>query len=206
VTAVLLPPVRAAARHPGVRLASVLLLGAPLFVAYAGPRDEASVRLRFIGLLVAACAALVWDDRCHDITAPTPVGLPAVRRGRALVIATLLTGAWALACIAVPTPAPLAAVTLQLLAMTALLLAIVGWLSRNGDSVLAVPFPAVLILVAVLNRLPHQVALLRSQPGDPAWAAERLRWWVLLAASAAVVWVLQRDPASRLARPSSRLR
>ena len=112
---------------------------------------------------------------------------------------SVLAVAFALSWLAVPggVDVPVAALALQTCALVAVLLAVVGWVGRDGDPVLVVPLPALLLVLAVLYRLPHQVALLRSQPGESAWPAERNRWLVLLVVAAAFALRLSRDPAAR---------
>jgi hypothetical protein len=199
VSAVHLPTPRQALRHPSVRAALLLVVAGPVWVAWLGARADAPVRLRVLGLAVAVAAAFAWDDRVHSLTAPTPVGLPAVRRGRALVVAPLLLLAFALGAFAVPSGVslPLRALALQTCAVAALLLAVVGWVGRDGDGILAVPLPAVMVLVALLYRLPEPVTMLHADPTSAAWPAERTRWLVLLLVAAAVVAWWARDPAAR---------
>ena len=201
MTAVLLPPPQVAARHPAVRVAVLLLLAGPPAVAWWGDPESGPLRLRVLGLLLAAVVALAWDDRAHLLTASTPVGLPAVRRGRVLVVAGLGAAAFAAGCVVVPREAPVAALSLQSGALAALLLAVVGWFGRDGDPVLVVPAPALLLSLLVVSRLPEEVGLLRAEPGTPGWPDERLRWWVLLGAAGLVALRLHRDPATRRTRP-----
>jgi hypothetical protein len=199
MSVVQLPTRRQALRHPSVRAALVLVALGPVWVAWLGARADAPVRLRVLGLALVVAAAFVWDDRVHGLTAPTPVGLPAVRRGRALLVAPLLVLAFVLGAFAVPAgmPFPLRALALQTCAMTALVLAVVGWVGRDGDPVLAVPLPAMMVLVALLYRLPDPVTMLRADPASAAWPAERARWLVLLVVAAGVVAWWARDPATR---------
>jgi hypothetical protein len=164
-----------------------------------GEAEEAPVRVRVLCLALVVVAAYAWDDRVHTLTVPTPVGLPAVRRGRAVVVAALLSLAFLLGVLAVPAGAevPVRALALQTVALAAVLLAVVGWAGRDGEPVLALPLPALMLILFALIRLPSSVALLRADPGSPAWADERMRWFALLAlASAAVAW-WDRDPAAR---------
>ena len=198
MSAVQLPSPRQALRHPSVRAALLLVVAGPVWVAWLGERADAPVRLRVLGLGLAVAAAFVWDDRVHSLTAPTPVGLPAVRRGRALVVAPLLVLAFVLGVCAVPSEVsfPVRPVALQTCAIAALLLAVVGWVGRDGDAVLAVPVPAVMVLVALLYRLPQPVTMLHADPLSAAWPAERARWFVLLVVAAGVVAWWARDPAA----------
>lgn len=199
MTVLQLPPPRTALRHPALRTALVVLLVGPPWVAWLGRPDDAPVRLRVLGLGVVVAASLAWDDRVHALTASTPVGLPAVRRGRIALVLAVLAVAFALGCLAVPrgVPFPAAALVLQTGALLALLMALVGFFGRGGDPVLVLPAPALLLTLIVLNRLPHQVGMLQADPMGDAWAAERTRWVVLLVVAVVAVLRLGRDPASR---------
>lgn len=195
----LLPRPYLALRHPAVRAVLVLLATGPASVRWWGEAASAPLRLRLLGLLLAAAVALSWDDRAHVLTASTPVGLPAVRRGRLALAGALAAGCFGLAALAVPAgeDAPVAALSLQTLALAVLLLAVAGWFGRDGDPVLVVPLPALLLTLVVLSRLPHRVAMLQSDPRSPEWADERTRWWVLLAVAFVLLLRLQRDPGAR---------
>lgn len=203
MTLVLLPPWRVASRSPAVRLAVVLVLSCPLYVAWLGKADAAPTRLRVVGFLLGVALAMVWDDRCAVVTAPTPVGLPAVRRGRAAVVLALLASAWVLSAFAAGGGDHLAAITLQSAAVAALLTAVVGWLARDraGEPVAALPVPVLLGLLLLFQLLPARAALLRATPGTPEWGAERTRWLVLLAVSAMVVAGLDREGGLVRRRP-----
>ena len=197
---VLLPPPRVALRLPAVRSAVLLAVLGPALVAWGGIDEQAIVRLRYTGLLLAGALAMVWDDRCAVVTAPTPVGVPAVRRGRAVVVLCLLGLAWLLSCAVVSGQrVPYAALTLQTSAVAVLLLAVVGWLARDreGEQLAALPAPALLLTMALLSRLPSEVSLLRATPGSAGWPAERSRWLVLLVVATLLVVRLGRDPARR---------
>lgn len=198
---VLLPRPRWALRHPGIQAGLGLLVLGPLFVAFLGSTDDSLMRLRLLGILIAATAALAWDERSHELAAPTPTGLPAVRRGRAVAQVGLLGAAWGAGCwtLAATTgaPAPFAAMTLQLAGLAALIGVLIGWFGRDGDPVVALPFPAVMFTVVLLNRLPHQIALMRAEPGSAGWPQEQLRWWVLLAGALLLLARLNRDPGTR---------
>ena len=197
MTAVLLPRPTLAMRHPAVRAVLVLLLAGPATVAWWGKDTDAPLRLRLLGFLLAAVVALSWDDRAHVLTASTPVGIRAVRRGRALVVTTGAVLAFGLGWLAVPGHVAGRAIALQAATVAVVLLVVVGWFGRDGEPVLVLPFPSLLLTLAVLNRLPHQIALLRTDPSAPEWVDERTRWWVLLGLSALVVLRLERDPAAR---------
>ncbi|MDP9181390.1 MAG: hypothetical protein M3P04_01275 [Actinomycetota bacterium] len=199
MTVLQLPPPRPALRHPAVRAAVLVLLVGPVWVAWLGKADDAPVRLRVLGLAVVMAAALAWDDREHALTASTPVGLPAVRRGRIALVLVVLALAFGLGCLAVPDglPLPAGALVLQTGALVAVLMALMGWFGRAGESVLVLPAPALLLTLLVLTRLPHQIGMLRADPMGDAWAAERTRWVVLLVVAALTVVRLGRDPAAR---------
>ena len=196
----MLPPVRVAVRLPAVRTATALVVVAPAIVAWVGEAGQEPTRLRVVGMLLAAAAAMVWDDRSAVLTSPTPVGLPAVRHGRALVVLALLLIAWGASCLAARGhDVPYGAVSLQSGVTGVLLVALVGWLSRDreGEQLLALPVPVLLVVVLVMSRLPRPVSLLSQQPGEVGWPGERPRWLVLLALSLALVLRLDRDPAAR---------
>ena len=203
----MLPPLRVAVRLPAVRTAAALVVIAPVIVLWVGESGQQAVRLRVVGMLLAAAAAMVWDDRSALLTAPTPVGLPAVRHGRALVVAVLLLAAWGLACLAARgNDVPYGAVSLQSGVVAVLLVALVGWLSRDreGEQLLALPVPLLLVVVVALSRLPRRFSLLTQQPGDVGWPGERTRWLVLLGLSLALTLRLDRDPAARRSLSHSR--
>lgn len=193
----LLPGPRLALRHPAVRTVLLLLVSGAPFVAWWGKDPDAPIRLRVLGFLLAVAVALSWDDRACVLTASTPVGLPAVRRGRLSVVTTIAVLAYCFGWLAVPGQATGLAIGLQSASVAVVLLVVVGWFGRDGDPVLVIPFPALLITLAVLNKLPHQIALLRADPRSSEWSGERTRWWVLLAVSALFVLRLERDPAAR---------
>lgn len=207
--AVILPPLKVALQLPAVRTAALLVVIAPVIVRWVGDAGQEPVRLRVVGMLLAAAAAMVWDDRCAVLTAPTPVGLPAVRRGRALLVLSLLLVAWGFSCLAASGhDAPYAVISLQSGATAVLLIAVMGWLSRDrdGDQLLALVVPMLLTAVVTMTRLPDRFSLLTHQPGDAGWPAERARWLGLLALSVLLVLHLDRDPATPSLRPHSRAR
>lgn len=196
----MLPPVRVALHLPAVRTAAVLVVLAPVIVAWVGEDGQQPGRLRFVGMLLAAAAAMVWDDRCATLTAPTPVGLPAVRHGRAFMVFGLLMLAWALSCLAARGhDVPYAVVCLQSGVMAVLLVGLVGWLSRDGEQSLTLPVPVLLVTVVAMSRLPERFALLTEQP-------DRSRWLVLLAVSVLLVLRMDRDPATPSLRHHLRVR
>lgn len=197
MTTVFLPRPRPALRHPAVRTVLVLLVAGAPVIAWAGTDADAPLRLRVLGFLLSAAVALSWDDRSYPLTASTPVGVPAVRRGRAAVVTALAVLAFGLGWCAVPGEATGLPIALQSASVAVVLLVVVGWFGRDGEPVLVIPFPALLLTLAVLSRLPPRLALLRADPHGAAWSDERLRWWVLLALSAVLLLRLERDPAAR---------
>lgn len=199
MTVLQLPPVRTALRHPSVRALLVLAVAGPVWVAWLGKDADAVIRLRVLGMALVVAAAMSWDDRVHALTASSPVGLPAVRRGRTLVVAVLVVAGFGLGCLAVPDGLrlPVGALALQSAALGALLLALVAWFGRDGEPVLVVPLPALLVSLAVLIKLPSPFTFLHADPGSTAWPAERVRWLALLALALAVAALLGRDPAAR---------
>lgn len=201
----MLPPVRVALHLPAVRTAAVLVVLAPVIVAWVGEDGQQPGRLRVVGMLLAAAAAMAWDDRCAILTAPTPVGLPAVRHGRALVVFGLLMLAWGLSCLAASGhDVPYTLVSVQSGVMAVLLVGVVGWLGRDrdGEQLLALPVPVLLVTVVAMSRLPDRFSLLTEQPGG----ATRNRWLVLLAVSVLLVLRMDRDPATPSLRHHPRVR
>lgn len=189
----MLPPARVALHLPAIRIAAVLVVGAPTGVAWFGPDAQTPARLRVVGMLLAAAVAMVWDDRCAVLAAATPVGLPAVRHGRAILLLAMLLSAWGLSCLAARDEAiAWRAVNLQSAGTSALILAVVGWFARgrDGEQQLVLPVPVLLLAVAAMTRLPTPLSLLGGRPGEQG------RWLLLLAASLALVVRLDRDPAS----------
>lgn len=201
MTALLRPTRRVAVGLPGLRLAALVAAAGPLAVVHAGKESDTALRLLLVGLAAAVALSLVWDDRCAPVTAATPVGLPAVRRGRGLVLSAALVAGWATcawaADRAVP-DLPVTAMAVPVLGMAAVLLAATGLLARgrDGEPVGTYPVPVLLVLLLLMSRLPDSWALLVA-PTDADWPAARDRWLLLLVAAAALTaWVL-RDPASR---------
>jgi hypothetical protein len=201
VTGLHWPSRRVAGSLPGLRLAVLVAVAGPVFVLWAGRESDTGLRLLLIGLVAGVALALVWDDRCAALTAATPVGLPAVRRGRAVLLAVALVAGWgtcAWAADRAEPDIPVAAIAVPVLAMAAVLLAAIGLLARGreGEPIGAYPVPVLLLLLLLLSRLPDRWTLLVS-PAGAGWAQVRDRWLLLLAASAAVaIWML-RDPAAR---------
>ena len=202
-----LPSLRMAVRTPAVRTAAVLVVAAPVYVAWLGKDSAAPTRLRVVGFVLGAVLAMAWEDRGAAVTAATPVGLPAVRHGRAAVVLLLLGSAWVLSALVSGGGSHLLAVTLQSGTVAVLLVAIVGWLARDreGESVAALPVPVLFGLLVVIQLLPERVALMRSAPGTETWGPERTRWWVLLGVSLEVVALLDRDPYRRRSLRRTRL-
>ncbi|HUR13570.1 MAG TPA: hypothetical protein VM097_03650 [Mycobacteriales bacterium] len=199
MTLLQLPPARTALRHPAVRVVLLLVLLGPVWIAWLGKDDASVVRLRVLGLALAVAVAMSWDDRVHAMTASAPVGLPAVRRGRGLITVVLALVGFGLGCAAVPDGQQLhaAALLLESVALGGLLLALVAWFGRDGDPVLVVPLPALLISLVVLIKLPAPLTFLRAEPGSAGWPDERARWLGLLGLALVCVALLGRDPAAR---------
>jgi len=175
------------------------LLG-PGFVLAVGKDIDAPLRLRMVGLLLAALFALVWDDRTAPLAAATPVGLPAVQRARLLVLLAVVSAAWTLACLAAAaesTDVRVWSATVEIGAVAALLTAVVGGLARErpGESLAAYPVPLLLVLLVLAFRVPEQWALIVA-PDSPAWTDVHRRWAVLLIVGILGIAVSTRDPAS----------
>jgi len=183
-----------------IATAAVAFAG-PAFVRWEGKADAAPIRLRLVGLVVAALFALVWEDRTAQLVAATPVGLPALQRGRLVVLLLVVCVAWTLACSAATvatTDARVWSATVEVAAVAALLTAIVGALARGrlGESLAAYPVPLLLVLLALAFRVPQRWALIAA-PGTPQWTDVHRRWAALLLLGLVAVAVAARDPASR---------
>lgn len=199
MTAVLVPRPYVAVRLPSVRAGLLLMVALPVLVAWGGADDDAVVRLRLAGAVVALVLALVWDDRAAALTASTPAGLPAVQRGRALVLVVVLATGWSLAAAAAVRTTgavPVGPLALEAGGLSVLLCAVVGVLvrGRTGEPVGAYPVLGLLGLVAAQSRLPPDWSLLSTGPLD---AEIRRHWVVVLVVGAAVLAGAARDPASR---------
>lgn len=199
------PAPRLALRLPGVRLALVLVVILPAFVAWWGPDVDAGLRLRLGGAAAAIAVALVWDDRSAITIAATPVGLPAVRRGRTAIVALLLASAWSLAAaVAVRTAdlVPVGPLGLEAVAVSALLLGLTGGLARGreGEPVAAYPVIVLLAVLALQFRAPQGWQLITAGPvsGDV-----QRRWLIVLAASLVLIAWVGRDLGARSLRPSA---
>lgn len=191
--------------RPALAIAAVAAVG-PGFVLFVGKDDGAPIRLRLVGLALAALLALGWEDRTAPLAAATPVGLPAVHRGQLLLLALVSAAGWALACLAATQRGPDARVwsaTVEIAAVAAVLTAIVGALARErlGESLAAYPVPLLLVLLVLAFRLPDRWALIAG-PGSPAWDDVQRRLVALLMIGLVAMLVVGRDPASR---PLSRL-
>jgi hypothetical protein len=186
--------------RPALAVATVALVG-PAFVLFVGKDTDAPIRLRLVGLTLAVLLALVWEDRTATLAAATPVGLPAVQRGRLLLLVVASSWAWALACLAATQRAPdvwVWSATVEIGAVAALLTAVVGAVARErpGESLAAYPVPLLLVLLVVAFRLPDRWALIAG-PGSPAWPDVHGRLSALLVVGLLALVVVGRDPASR---------
>ena len=190
---------RVSSRLLAVRTAGGYVLAAPAFVAWAGSSSQAAteVRLRVAGMVAAAIAALLWEDRCVAVVGATPVGLPTVRRVRGLLMAGLLALGWGLA--ALMADAFAIALLIEAIGLAVLLTALIGWLTqgRGGESIAAYPVPALLVVLAALYRLPERWNLLMITP-DAAWSGQQTRWAMLIGLAAGAVAWLGRDPGKSL--------
>lgn len=196
-----LPALRYAWRtRPVVATAAVALAATP-FVRWVGNADGAPIRLRLVGLLLAALLALVWEDGTAPLAAASPVGLPALQRARLGLLLLVACVAWALACWAATVATSDARVwsaTVEVAAVAALLTAVVGALARErlGESLTAYPVPLLLVLLALAFRVPHRWVLITG-PGSPQWTDMHRRWAALLALGLVAIVVVSRDPANR---------
>jgi hypothetical protein len=186
--------------RPAAVIAAVLLAG-PAFVLVGGKGTDAPIRLRVVGMVLAMLLALVWEDSTAPLAAATPVGLPAVQRGRLVVLVIAASGAWALACLAASRQVAdvgLWSATVEVGAVAAVLTAMVGALARGrlGESLSAYPVPLLLVLLVVTFRLPDRWALVAA-PGSPAWDDVHRRWSGVLLLGVLALAVVARDPAAR---------
>ncbi len=187
-------------RQASVRATALLAVVAPIYVAWGGRTVDAPLRLRVVSLATAVVLAMVWEDRSAPVVAATPVGLPAVLRGRAVVLIALATFGWVLSSVLLAVRvdgAPIAELTLEAAGTAALLVAVVGVLARGrlGESVTGYPVPLLLGLLVLVSRLPADWTLLSEGPDDPAWVAVHQRWAVLLVVALGVALSSARDPA-----------
>jgi len=171
----------------------------PAAVAWAGADDDAGLRLRLVGAGVAVLLTMAWDDKSMTTTAPTPVGLPAVQRGRIVLLVTLLAGAWLLAAAAAVRTTdvvPVGPLGLEALAVSTLLLAGAGALARGreGESVAAYSVPGLLALLFLQSRLPEGWQLVSAGPTS---SDVQQRWLVVLIACAIHTAWVSRDPGAR---------
>lgn len=184
-------------RQPAVRAGAAYALVAPLFVALGGASSAVEVRLRVVGVAAALVPALLWEDRCCELAAATPTGLPAVRRDRLLLVLALVVLGWGSAALLARPDVAARALAVEAAGLVALLLAVVGLLAshRQQERVAAYPVPALIAVLVVLQRLPERWTLLAGAPGGPQWPAVEQRWLAVLAVSALVVAWSARDPA-----------
>lgn len=186
--------------RPAFAIAAVAAVG-PAFVLFVGNEDGAPIRLRAVGLALAALLALGWEDRTAPLAAATPVGLPAVHRGRLLLLLLAAAVAWSLSCLAATQrgpDVPVWSATVEIAAAAAVLTAIVGGLARErlGESLAAYPVPLLLVLLVLAFRVPERWAVIAG-PGSPAWADVHRRLVALLLIGLVAMLVVGRDPASR---------
>ena len=196
-----LPATRYAWRTWPVAVSAAALMLGPGFVLVVGKDGDAPLRLRMVGLLLAAVVALVWEDRTAPVAAATPLGLPALQRARLLVLLAVVCVGWALTCVAASTVSADVRVwsaTVEVGAVAALLTAIVGGLARErpGESLAAYPVPLLLVLLVLAFRVPERWALIAT-PDSPVWTDMHRRWAGLLVVGLLAVVAVGRDPAAR---------
>lgn len=193
--------------RPVLAAGAVALLG-PAYIVWTGQDADAPLRLRVVGLALAVVFALVWEDRTAPLAAATPVGLPALQRGRLLTLLTVVSVAWALACLAtaqITQDAGLGAATVEVAAIAAVLTGIVGLLGRGrlGESLSAYPIPLLLVVLVLVFRVPARWRLVTS-PDSADWTDAHRRWAALLVVGLLWVAVAARDPATRPLRQTFR--
>lgn len=205
MTSVLIPPVVVSARLRPVRLALAATLVLPMYVVWGGADAHVELRLRLAGAAVAVMLGLVWDDISAPLTGSTPMGLPAVQRGRVVLVAALLAVAWssaALAAVHTTDGVPIGPSALEAIGLSLVVCAATGALARgrSGESVTA--FPALLLLALLLlqSRAPQGWQLISAGPES---AAVRERWTILIAVALVMLTWSSRDPAHRRRQPSA---
>lgn len=196
-----LPASRYAWRTRPVAVSAAVGLLGPVFVLAVGKDTEAPLRLRIVGLLLAAVVALVWEDRTAQVAAATPVGLPALQRARLMALLGVVSAGWTVTCLAASTASSdlrVWSATVEVGAVGALLTAVVGGLARErpGESLAAYPMPLLLVLLVVVFRVPERWALIAA-PDSPAWTDVHRRWAGLLVIGLLAAAVAARDPAAR---------
>ena len=175
-------------------------LGGPALLLLSNS-DDVPLRLRLVGLVLASLIALTWEDRAAPLVTATPAGLPAVQRGRILLVLSGVAVAWGLTCLAASVRAPDVGgwwATLEVAALAALVTAIVGGLARArpAESLAAYPLPLLICLLLLATRLPSRWTLIAA-PGSPAWQDAHQRWAVLLLLGLMAVAYVARDPATQ---------
>lgn len=205
MTAILIPPFPVSARLRPVRLALAATLVLPMYVAWGGADADAALRLRLVGAAVAVMLGLVWDDISAPLTGSTPTGLPAVQRGRVVLVAALLAIAWssaALAAVHTADRVPLGSSALEAVGLSVLMCAATGALARGrpGESVAAYPALLLLALLLLQSRAPQGWQLITAGPES---AAVQQRWTILIAAALVMLAWISRDPAHRWGQPSA---
>ena len=158
--------------------------------------------------IAAACGALGIAFILDDPAATSLLTVPASRLTRHLLRAAITLPAaalWWIATLAIATAEaeaavvaalPRGALTVETAALTAIALALAaaGQRYSTGGNTGVIAAPALLIVVAIMWFLPHQVALVLP-PADPRWTAAHHRWAALLAAAAIGFLVASREPA-----------
>jgi hypothetical protein len=157
--------------------------------------------------IAAACGALGIAFMLDDPATTSLLTVPASRLIRHLLRAAITLPAaalWWIAILAITTveaksavaaALPRGALTVEATALTAVALALaaVGQRYSTGGNTGVIAAPALLITVAIMWFLPHQVALALA-PADPHWTAAHHRWVALLAAAVIGFLLASREP------------
>lgn len=205
IGAVLWPTARAVRWWP---LLLALALGFGVLSLALRPKEVGDVAtlvnwLRLVALLAALGTAFLLDDPSEPTTEAAGVSLLTRRLVRVGLAAPLLAGWWALvlwlAGYRLPgLDVPVAAATVQLGALLAVVLALAAFGARLAPERLGgvVAGPALAILAAAATELPRELALYVA-PTSPEWEAARWRWTGLAVLGGLALLAGCRDPAAR---------
>lgn len=200
---------RACARSLPHRAVGLHLLAVTTLLALTGSAlDDPHVAvlvLRGVAVLLAMALALGVDEPSALLLDATPTGLAQRLAGRLALLAAALAPFWVLALATVAAQGadvPVAALTLELAALSALALAVGLTLRRWWQLAEPAALVAPVLFGALLAayRLPRRLALLEVQLWGPPWVAAHLRWTALLVAALSLLLVAAQDPATARVR------
>jgi hypothetical protein len=197
--------VRASVRTVARRAVGLHLTAAAVLVAVTWPaldHDGAAVLvLRGVAVLLAAALALAVDEPAAQLLDATPTPLVQRLVARAGLCCAVLVPGWLLT-IGVATRAgadvPVAALTLELAALTAVGLAVPASLRRwwQVSEPGLVTGPVLFGALLGAAHLPPTLALLPGSPADPVWDAAHQRWALVLIAAGLLLARAVADPAT----------